>query len=96
MDDFFYNQVDELREMVERKMNESADRELERCGSDAEIADHFYQSDNNYDVFWKGLYQYLCNLNQYLRVSVFYLHCITVSAYVSFQAMASIRIMIYK
>ena len=49
--------------MVERKMNESAERELERCGSDAEIADQFYQSDNNYDVFWIGLYLYLCNFN---------------------------------
>ena len=56
--------------MVERKMNESADRELERCGSDAEIADQFYQSDNNYDVFWKGLFLfYVISINTFESVS---------------------------
>ena len=60
--------------MVERKMNESADRELERCGSDAEIADQFYQSDNNYDVFWKGLFLfYVISINTFESVSFTYI-----------------------
>jgi len=45
--------VDELRMLVEEKMNETAERELERCGMGMAAAAKFYQADNNYDVYWQ-------------------------------------------
>lgn len=40
--------------LVEEKMNETAERELERCGMGMAAAAKFYQADNNYDVYWQG------------------------------------------
>jgi len=45
--------VDELRMLVEAKMNATADMELEHCGMGMAAAAKFYQADNNYDVYWQ-------------------------------------------